>query len=157
LAWDYTRYTLTPTATLSFTGTPASGDEEIVVVSTFCLGQTTTTGCATADTGTITATMNNTATPTYACTFDGASCGATNTYSFSATLGVTEIGVSDAFTLTRTTGFAATVELTDLANTFHEGTYSTSSVPEPSTFFLLGTGLLAALGIRRFRIQARPR
>ncbi len=140
--WLFDSIILTPTATIS-----AGGGNTITVTEVFCLGATTTAGCAAADKGTITATYTNNSTVAYTCIFGSTGCVSptSNTVDLTAALQTAAIAVSETYLLSRTGLTGATLTLTDFENTFGEDAES----PEPSTFILLGTALIAIGLLRR--------
>lgn len=145
-SWLFDSIILLPTATIS-----AGGGNTITITEVFCLGATTTVGCAAADKGTITAKYTNNSTVAYTCAFGSAGCvsGTSNTVDLSAALQTGTIAISETYLLSRT-GSTGNLTLTDIKDTFGEDAES----PEPSTFVLLGTAL-AAVGLLRFRAPDR--
>jgi len=145
---------LTPTGSIALTA--AGGlTQTITLVETFCINAATTVGCAAVNQGTIEAeiTINGSTTTTdstftYLNCLAGSSVGSCNVgmTGIALTGFVSEIAVSDTFTLTRNSGEGATLDLTNIANSFQEFEES----PEPSTFALLGSAL-AGIGFLRLR------
>jgi hypothetical protein len=136
-------------------GVTASGDAgsgTITVAETFCLGASTTSGCAPAGEGTIIAGFSGSGL-TFSCTFDGSSCSASNGGSFDTSTGLltfdaaeganTEIAISDAVTIA---GGGGAAELDQFENDFYEDAVS----PEPSSFLLVGS-TLAGIGLLGWR------
>jgi hypothetical protein len=123
------------------------GSGSIAVTETFCIGAGPCTVGGTGNTITLSATFNNTSTPTYACSAladSGATCGNTSsatpiTLTFDEP--VTTLDFSDNYDLV---GGANMTSLSNLFNTDQE-------VPEPSMFLLVAGGLGAALLLRAYR------
>lgn len=125
-------------------GTPGS----IAVTETFCIGAGPCTVGASGNTIILSATFDNSLTPTYACsvlTDSGATCGSASSAS-PITLTFAEPAVtldfSDNYNLVGSGNMTA---ISNLFNT--DGT----NVPEPSMFLLLGGGLGGALLLRAYR------
>ena len=135
--------------------------ETIQVVETFCINATTVTGCAPANTGTISGnlTVSGTTTGTFSTfVFNGCSAGANvgtcnggaSGSSIALTNLVSSIGVSDQFTLTSVAGNGSVLTLNNIGNAFDEFAAATT-VPEPSTIWLSVAGLAAFAVLRRRR------
>lgn len=158
LHWAFAGLLLLPTDSIVCTGGCGTNNQQIIITETFCLGATSTTvltgGCTAANEGTMNATITGVAGSTtgavtivYACTFGAGGCvsSTSNQINFvAADQQFTQIAISDAFSITRTTGSGATVTLTNFENQFDEF----ASAPEPSTFLLLGSALACVAAIR---------
>jgi hypothetical protein len=147
---------LAPTGSI-VTTTAGGATETITVTENFCINAATTAGCLAANSGTIEGeiTINGSTSGTFA-TFTflnclaGASVGTCNGGVTGSSIALTgffnEIAVSNSISLTRVNGDFATLDLTNIANSFQEF----EETPEPSTFALFGTAL-AGLGFLRLR------
>jgi hypothetical protein len=129
--------------------TVPTGANSIVIHELICAGATSTTGCATADTATITETITA-AGPVFsissltgtAFTFN------TTTGLLSLNAGFVQIAISNSVVLTKAAG-TNVGPLTSFSNTFDQ-----EAIPEPSTFILLGS-MLAGIGALRLRKPMR--
>jgi len=130
--------------------TVPTGTNSIVIHELICAGATSTAGCATADTATITETITaggavfsvSSLTGT-AFTFNS------GTGLLSLNAGFFQVAISNSIVLTRV-GATNVGPLTSFSNTFDQ-----EAVPEPSTFILLGSAL-AGIGAIRLRKRTRP-
>jgi len=123
------------------TNIPGTTTQSAVVTTTFCLGSNSIVGCAAANTGTLTATIAEGSVISLACSASTASytC-ASGAVTLVNTLRVSTIGFSSVVNLTRANNSSAgTVGLDSFSINFDQVAYA----PEPSTFALLGTSLVA--------------
>jgi hypothetical protein len=131
---------------LTVGGVPAPGS--IAVTETFCIGAGPCTVGGSGNAITLSATFDDTNTPTYACsvlTDSGATCGTASsgspiTLTFAGP--VTTLDFSDNYDL------VGDGNMTSLSNLFNT---DETSVPEPSMFVLLGGGLGVAILLRAYR------
>lgn len=136
------------------TNIPGTTTQSAVVTTTFCLGSTSVVGCSAANSGTLTATIAEGSVISLACS------ASTTNYTCSSgtvdlinTIRVSTIGFSSVVNLTRANNSnAGTVGLDSFSINFDQVAYA----PEPSTFALLGSALIA-LGCARKRRQAGAR
>jgi hypothetical protein len=142
--WAINKITLVPTGTYSNAG---SGTETVTM--TFCLGQATTIGCAAADSGTITATFSSSSTPTYTCLVGSAGSCVSAASDIVNGFAFTKIAVLNIISLNETYPGNQTFTLKKIKTNFGEFAEST----EPSTFPLLGTGLIGVAFIRYRKLR----
>ena len=144
LFWAINQIVFTPAITINNFG--GGTNNKATITMAFCLNAATTTGCAPSSSGTIVATYSGTSTAVYSCTFSGCVSGTSNTINLAGS--VTQIAFAETVAITAFNLAGNTVTVNNIRNQFGE---FAAGVPEPSTFVLIGSGLLlVALVKRRF-------
>jgi hypothetical protein len=147
LIWAINQIVLTPSISIQNFGGGTNNHATITL--SFCLNATNTTGCSAPNSGSIVATYSGTTTAVYSCTFSGCVSGTSNTVNLTGS--VTQIAFAESLSIAAATPIGNTVTINNITNQF--GEFAATGVPEPSTFFLIGLGLVC-LGLfgRRYKI-----